>query len=209
MRQHHFQLRDLNGRDGLICISSKYALYQGLSNKVMQALRRERLKTQLPLMCINKAWDLSQFDNKTLHRQFNINVERTSRELAGEYYISLTEDVEPKKMIACTRSFSERVTDYQGLRTAISTFVANASRKLREQRQYAACVQVFVRASPFDTKGMQYGMSVSVPLPCPTYDTRDLLAAAVAGLQQIYIEGPKYAKGRGDPGPVLRCGHVH
>ncbi|HFQ7786274.1 hypothetical protein ACEPYM_02530 [Pseudomonas aeruginosa] len=95
------------------------------------------------------------------------------------------------------------------MRTAISTFVANASRMLCEQRQFAACVQVFVRTSPFDTKGMQYGKSVSAPLPCPTYDTRDLLAAAVAGLQQIYIEGPKYAKAGGDPEPALRCGHVH
>ncbi|MCY1548258.1 Protein UmuC [compost metagenome] len=41
---------------------------------------------------------------------------------------------------------------------------------------------------------MQYGRSVSVPLPSPTYDTRDLLGAAVAGLRQIYIDGPRYAK---------------
>ncbi len=52
------------------------------------------------------------------------------------------------------------------------------------------------QASPFDTKGMQYGRSVSVPMTCPTYDTRGLLAAAVAGLQQFYIEGPRYAKAR-------------
>ncbi|HBO3958493.1 translesion error-prone DNA polymerase V subunit UmuC [Pseudomonas aeruginosa] len=291
MGQPHFQLRDLIERKGLICVSSNYALYQDLSNRVMHVLRREapqiepysideawmdltgipdrdldafgrhiqgvvyrevgipvgvgisttktlaklanwsskkwkaqtgavvdlccpvkqekllryadvseiwgigrRLTTQLQSMGINKAWDLAAYDHRTLRKQFNINVERTSRELSGEYCMSLTEDVEPKQMIACTRSFSERVTSYQGLRTAISTFVANSSRKLREQRQYTACAQVFIRTSPFDTKGMQYGKSVSVPLPCPTYDTRDLLAAAVAGLQQIYIEGPRYAK---------------
>jgi DNA polymerase V len=154
----------------------------------------KRLTTQLQSMGINKAWDLSQFDPKTLRRQLNINVERTARELSGESCLSLTEDVEPKQMIACTRSFSERVEDFHALRTAICTFVANASRKLREQRQYASCIQVFVRTSPFDTSDMQYGKSVTVPLTCPTYDTRDLLTAAVEGLRQIYIQGPRYAK---------------
>lgn len=37
-------------------------------------------------------------------------------------------------------------------------------------------------------------MSISIPMTCPTYDTRDLLAAAVDELNQIYIEGPRYAK---------------
>lgn len=291
MGQPHFQLRNLIEHRGLICVSSNYALYQDLSNRVMQVLRREapqievysideawldltgipdrdleplgrhiqqavyrevgipvgvgisttkslaklanwaskkwkaktgavvdlcdpekqekllryadvgevwgigrRLTTQLQAMNINKAWDLAQFDPKTLRKQFNINVERTARELSGEYCMSLTEDVEPKQMIACTRSFSERVTDFHSLRSAISTFVANAARKLREQRQYAACVQVFVRTSPFEATGIPYSRAISVPLTCPTYDTRDLLGAAVAGLRQIYIDGPRYAK---------------
>lgn len=291
MGQPHFQLRNMIERHGLICVSSNYALYQDLSNRVMQVLRREapqievysideawldltgipdrdlealgrhiqqavyrevgipvgvgisttktlaklanwaskkwklktgavvdlcdpvkqekllhyadvgevwgigrRLTTQLQGMGINKAWDLSKFDPKTLRKQFNINVERTARELAGEYCMSLTEDVEPKQMIACTRSFSERVTDFHSLRSAISTFVANAARKLREQRQYAACVQVFVRTSPFEATGIPYSRAISVPLTCPTYDTRDLLRAATEGLRQIYIAGPRYAK---------------
>lgn len=291
MGQPHFQLRNLIDHRGLICVSSNYALYQDLSNRVMQVLRREapqievysideawldltgipdrdlealgrhiqqavyrevgipvgvgisttkslaklanwaskkwkaktgavvdlcdpvkqekllryadvgevwgigrRLTTQLQAMNINKAWDLATYDPKTLRKQFNINVERTARELAGEYCMSLTEDVEPKQMIACTRSFSERVTDFHSLRSAISTFVANASRKLREQRQYAACVQVFVRTSPFEATGIPYSRAISVPLTCPTYDTRDLLGAAVNGLRQIYIDGPRYAK---------------
>lgn len=291
MGQPHFQLRNLIERQGLICVSSNYALYQDISNRVMQVLRREapqievysideawldmtgipdrdleplgrhiqqavyrevgipvgvgisttktlaklanwaskkwkartgavvdlcdpvkqekllryadvgevwgigrRLTTQLQGMGINNAWDLSEFDPKTLRKQFNINVERTARELSGEYCMSLTEDVEPKQMIACTRSFSERVTDFHSLRSAISTFVANAARKLRDQQQYASCIQVFVRTSPFESTGIPYSRAVSVPLTRPTYDTRDLLGAAVAGLRQIYIDGPRYAK---------------
>ncbi|WP_454869700.1 translesion error-prone DNA polymerase V subunit UmuC [Pseudomonas putida] len=291
MGQPHFQLRNMIERQGLICVSSNYALYQDISNRVMQVLRREapqievysideawldltgipdrdlealgrhiqqavyrevgipvgvgisttkslaklanwaskkwkaktgavvdlcdpvkqekllryadvgevwgigrRLTTQLQAMNINKAWDLATYDPKTLRKQFNINVERTARELAGEYCMSLTEDVEPKQMIACTRSFSERVTDFHDLRTAISTFVANAARKLRDQQQYASCIQVFVRTSPFESTSIPYSRAVSVPLTRPTYDTRDLLGAAVAGLRQIYIDGPRYAK---------------
>lgn len=291
MGQPYFQLRDQIEQNGLICVSSNYALYQDLSNRVMQVLRREapriepysideawldltgipdhtlesfgrdiqrtvykevgipvgvgisttktlaklanwaskkwkgktgavvdlcdpykqkrlltyadvdeiwgiggRLTERLNHAGIRKAWDLAQYDKKTLRKQFNVNVERTARELAGEYCMSLEEDVEPKQMIACTRSFSDRVTDYAGLRTAISTFVAKAAQKLREQRQYAACIQVFIRTSPFEVNGMPYSRSISVPLTCPTFDTRDLLEAAVSGLQAIFISGPKYAK---------------
>lgn len=291
MGQPHFELRDLIERKGLICLSSNYALYQDLSNRVMNVLRREapqievysidegwldltgiadrdleafgrhlrdtvyrevgipvvvgisttksltklanwaskkwkaktgavvdlvdpakqekllryadvgeiwgigrQLNKRLELMGINKAWDLATFDKKTVHRHFNINVEKTARELSGECCFELTEDVTPKQMIACTRSFSQRVKTLDGLRSAISTFVATASRKLRTQNQYAACIQVYVRTSPFDTSGMPYARSVSIPLAYPSFDTRDLMDAALAGLQQIYIAGPKYAK---------------
>ncbi len=291
MGQPHFELRDLIERKGLICVSSNYALYQDLSNRVMQVLSREapqievysidegwldltgipdrdleaygrhlrdivyrevgipvgvgisttksltklanwaskkwkvktgavvdlvdpakqekllrfadvgeiwgigrQLNKRLELMNIKKAWDLATFDKKTLRRHFNINVEKTARELSGEYCYALEEDVVPKQMIACTRSFSERVTTLDGLRSAVSTFVANASRKLRSQNQYAVCVQVFVRTSPFDTSGIPYARSVSIPLAYPSFDTRDLMEAALAGLQQIYISGPRYAK---------------
>lgn len=291
MGQPHFELRDLIERKGLICVSSNYALYQDLSNRVMNVLRREapaievysidegwldltgipdrdlksfgrhlrdtvyrevgipvgvgisttksltklanwaskkwkaktgavvdlvdpvkqekllrfagvgevwgigrQLTKRLQLMGINKAWDLATFDKKTVRRLFNINVEKTARELSGEYCYALEEDVVPKQIIACTRSFSERVTTLDGLRAAISTFVANASRKLRAQNQYASCVQVFVRTSQFDTSGRPYARSVSIPLAYPSFDTRDLMEAALAGLQQIYIDGPKYAK---------------
>lgn len=156
--------------------------------------RGRQLNKRFELMNIKKAWDLATFDKKTVRRHFNINVEKTARELSGEYCYELEEDVTPKQIIACTRSFSQRVTTLDGLRSAISTFVANASRKLRTQNQYAACVQVFVRTSPFDTSGMPYARSVSIPLAYPSFDTRDLMEAALAGLQQIYISGPRYAK---------------
>ncbi|MNY32346.1 DNA polymerase V subunit UmuC [compost metagenome] len=35
---------------------------------------------------------------------------------------------------------------------------------------------------------------MSIPLAYPSFDTRDLLEAAMSGLQQIFVEGPKYAK---------------
>jgi DNA polymerase V len=41
MGQPYFELRDLVERKGLICVSSNYALYQDLSNRVMSVLRRE------------------------------------------------------------------------------------------------------------------------------------------------------------------------
>lgn len=92
-----------------------------------------QLKNRLQLMGINKGWDLATFDKKTVRRHFNIKVGKTSRELAGEYCHELTEDVTPKQMIACTRSFSQRVTPLDGLAQQslrlLQTLQGNCGRK--------------------------------------------------------------------------------
>lgn len=153
-----------------------------------------QLTKHLNEMGVRKAWDLASFDKKTIRKAFNVNLEKTARELAGEPCYELEEHAAPKQMIACTRSFSERINTIEELRAAVATVVSNAAIKLRAQNCFASCVQVFVQTSPFDNKGQQYGRSISVPLTSPSYDTRDLIAAAQSGLQQIFKDGPRYAK---------------
>ncbi|WBM11025.1 DUF4113 domain-containing protein (plasmid) [Pseudomonas aeruginosa] len=49
-------------------------------------------------------------------------------------------------------------------------------------------------SSPFTTGAEHYSRTATVPLPYPSSDTRDIIAAAQAGLRAIYIPGPAYAK---------------
>jgi DNA polymerase V len=137
---------------------------------------------------------LAACDLKVLRRQYSVNLERTARELNGERCFALEEGAAPKKMIACTRSFGQRKYSLAELQEAVTGYTTRAAEKLRGQRQLCQAVQVFVQTSPFDRSGERYGRSTGVQLMCPTADTRDLVAAAQAGLQTIYRLGPAYAK---------------
>ena len=149
---------------------------------------------RLNAMGIKYAGELADYDRKTLRRIFNVTVERTARELAGERCFALEESPEPKKMIACTRSFGERVFELSQLQQAMATFASRACEKLRNQRQMSRAVQVFVSTGAFSEGAERYSRSATVPLPYPTSDTRDIVEAAQAGLRAIYARGPAYAK---------------
>ncbi len=153
-----------------------------------------KISARLNTMGVSTALQLAEFDRKTLRRMFNVNVERTARELAGEACFALEEGPEPKQMIACTRSFGERKHTLQELQEAVAGYATRASEKLRGQRHLCQAIQVFIRSSPFDQRGEAYSRGVCVALPFPSADTRDLVAAALSGLQSIYRPGPAYAK---------------
>lgn len=149
---------------------------------------------RLNAMGIKQAVQLADFDRKTLRRLFNVNVERTARELAGERCFELEESPEPKKMIACTRSFGERVYELALLEQAVATYASRASEKLRLQNQMCRMVQVFVSTGAFTEGAERYSRSACVPLPYPSADSRDIVEAAQAGLRAIYASGPAFAK---------------
>lgn len=153
-----------------------------------------RLSTRLGAMGITTALQLADYDHKTLRRLFSINVERTARELTGEGCFALDDGPEPKKMIAATRSFGQRIYDLAGLEEAVATYASRAAEKLRAQQQYCQLLQVFIRSSAFAQGAERYSRAATVPLHYPTADTRDLVAAAQAGLRSIFTPGPGYAK---------------
>ncbi len=153
-----------------------------------------KISARLNTMGVSTALHLADYDRKTLRRMFNVNVERTARELAGEACFALEEGPEPKQMIACTRSFGERKHTLQELQEAVAGYATRAGEKLRGQRHLCQAIQVFIRSSPFDQRGEPYSRATCVALPYPSADTRDLVAASLAGLQAIFRPGPAYAK---------------
>lgn len=142
---------------------------------------------------IKTAWQLATADPKLLRRTFNVNVERTARELHGIPCFPFDDGPERKQQIICSRSFGAKVFSLESLQGAVASFVGTAAGKLRAQGSLANCLQVFARSSHFGT-GQAYSGSRIVALPYPTDDTRDLLAAAMHGLADLYRDGVAYAK---------------
>lgn len=153
-----------------------------------------RMFEELGGMGVVTAWQLTQQDPKALRRLFSVTLEKTLRELRGERCYALEEGAEPKKMIACSRSFSARVSELPVLREAVASYVARASEKLRAQGDYACALQVFIQTGQFNENERRYANSATVPLLIPSSDTRDLVAASLAGLERIYRPGFRYLK---------------
>ena len=152
-----------------------------------------RISKQLTEGGIKTVQDLVRMDLATIRRGFSVVLERTVRELQGTQCIGLDDSPEPKKEIACTRSFGHPVMEIAGLTEAITEFSSRAAEKVRKQHSLAGDVMVFIRTSPF-RKDAQYSRSIVVPLLRPSADTTVIVQAAVMGLQAIYRSGYKYAK---------------
>lgn len=100
---------------------------------------------------------------------------------------------EPKREIACTRSFGSSVEDIGPLIEAVSGFASRAAEKLRGQRSHAREVLALIRTSPF-RKDAQYSRSTIVPLRRPSYDPSAVVEVAVADLHAIYQPGYRLGK---------------
>lgn len=156
----------------------------GVGRKIGAALTEAGVRTAL---------DLSRMDPAVAKRRWSVVLERTVRELQGVPCIGLEDHPEPKKQIACTRSFGHAVEALGPLSEAVSEFASRAAEKLRAQGGVASEVLVFIRTSPF-RKDPQYSKSMIVPMRRPSSDTSAIVGAALLGLRAIYTPGFRLAK---------------
>ncbi len=153
-----------------------------------------RLSNKLNIMGIESALDLSRAPVPFIRKHFSVVLERTVRELRGEPCISLEEEIPTKQQIVCSRSFSARITSREDMRQALCCYAERAAEKLREQKQYCRQIAVFFRSSPHAVNETYYTDSASEQLLTATQDTRDIVAAAMRGLDKIWKDGPRYMK---------------
>ncbi len=153
-----------------------------------------RISKKLNALGIKTALDLSEQSTWIIRKHFNVVLERTVRELRGEPCLELEEFAPAKQEIVCSRSFGERVTDYEEMRQAIYSYAARAAEKLRGEHQYCRFISTFVKTSPFALNEPYYGNSAAVTLLTPTQDSRDIINAAVKCLDKIWRDGHRYQK---------------
>ncbi len=153
-----------------------------------------RISRKLNAMGIKTALDLSEQSTWVIRKHFNVVLERTVRELRGEPCFELDEFAPEKQEIVCSRSFGDRVTEYEQMRQAICYYAARAAEKLRGEHQHCRFISAFVKTSPFSPDEPYYGNSASVKLLTPTQDSRDIINAASKCLSHIWKEGHRYQK---------------
>ncbi len=153
-----------------------------------------RMSKKLEAMGIHTVLALADTPTALIRKHFSVVLERTVRELRGESCLGFEEYTPHKQEIICSRSFGERVTDYEAMRQAICSYAARAAEKLRAEHQYCRFISAFVKTSPFALNEPYYGNSASTKLLTPTEDSRDIIEAATHCLDIIWREGLRYQK---------------
>lgn len=151
-----------------------------------------KLSTRLESLGIKTALQLADAHLPFIRKNFGVTVERTVRELNGISCISV-DALPAKEQIICSRSFGERITSLQQMHEAVCQYAERAAEKLRGERRYCRHINVFLRTSPFSDEPY-YSNSSSQILMTATQDTRDIVAAAVRCLDQVWRDGFRYQK---------------
>lgn len=153
-----------------------------------------RSAAKLAALNIATAWDLARFDIGTLRKTFGVTMERTARELRGISCIGFNEGPPPKEAICSSKMFGKRQSELPPIREALAAYVSRAAEKLRSQASLCSTIQVGLQTQLADQQGPRYANAVTLALPAPTDDTREILALAQQGLTQIYRPGYPYSK---------------
>ena len=153
-----------------------------------------RTEEKLAKLGVTTVFDLKQSSPQALRKQFSILMERTVRELNGEFCIPLEKSNPPKKQLVCSRGFGNPVSSLSELSEAIIMYTTRVAEKLRRQRSMTATVYIFIQTNPFKKKDQQYNPGCLIHLASPTNDTRILIRAVLVGLKSIYKPGFTYKK---------------
>jgi DNA polymerase V len=153
-----------------------------------------KLADRLIALNIDTAWKLSQYDHKMLRKLFSVNVERASRELAGEVCLHMHQAPELKQEIMKSCMFGRRVFDLALLREAAANYTSVAAEKMRKQQSLCQQISISVQTGMHEDPLKRYFNQIDLHLVNPTDDTRLLITAALAGLDRIYRKGYAYSK---------------
>ena len=153
-----------------------------------------KLAPKLQALGYNTVLDLKRANPEALRQQFSVVMQKTIHELNGIICIEMEEIAPPKKQIVSSRSFGQAVYDYNSLAESITLYMSRAAEKLRKQQYYAGSAYVFIRTSEFKPEHPYYSNGMTISMPSPTDDTRQLVNVVLWGLKQIYKPNIKYAK---------------
>lgn len=144
-----------------------------------------RLARWCRLRGVADARALRDMPTAELRRKCGVIGLRLQQELRGVPCMPLVSLAPAKQETCVSRSFSQPVRELAALRQAIATYLVRAAEKLRQQRQLAGAITVFVRSSPFDGTSL-YSRAATATLPLASNDTAVLLAAALPLVEGLF-----------------------
>ena len=151
-----------------------------------------KLEKRFQQMGIHTALKLAQYPVGLVKNNFNVEVERTIRELNGQMCKKWDQVRADKQQIYSTRSVGERIVDIDSLRQALSKHAGIAARKARQQGSLCKVFLCFAGNSPFDEHPQSFRFIHRFAYP--TADTQQLTKVACDAAEQLFKEGVRYYK---------------
>lgn len=151
-----------------------------------------RTQSHLKIMGIHSALDLAQASLELIKKNFNVEIERTVRELNGQACKKWDSVRADKQQIFSTRSVGSRITDLESLKQALSKHAGIASKKARDQGSLCRVMICFANTSPFDPKPLNRRLTYHFPYP--TADVNQITKAATLVAEKLFIENVRFYK---------------
>lgn len=153
----------------------------------------KKLSERLKGMSVYTAWDFREMDPYKIRKKMGVVGERMLWELRGTSCLPLCE-AQPKKSIACSRSFGKIVTRQEELAEALATYVSKACAKLRAQNSCATAICVYLESMMDSNSHLRRQYSHVKSFPLATNDTPQIISMAKLILSKLYISSEKYKK---------------
>jgi len=184
--------KKLSGFNGVAVINSKTSGDEILNRMNVDEVWGigRKIAKRLRLEGINNAAQLAEQDAKHIRQQFSLVTERTVNELNGISCLSWDEVKSPKKEIFSTRSFGQRITTKDELRSALVTHAAIVGRKVRRQNSLIKKLMIFASNSPHDD--LYYKQAIVYPFILATENTCEMANAVNQVIDSIYKAGVSF-----------------
>ncbi len=144
---------------------------------------------------IETAFDLKNSNNTWIKKNTNVLGLKTVMELRGVSCVNFNTEEDSKRKNCCvSRSFGNKVTEFNVLKEAVVSHCLNAAEKIRLDQQVVKSVIVFIRNSPFNKNEKFFSTSKKVDLPISTDDSLLLSKVCIQSLEEIFVQGPRYQK---------------
>ncbi|MCE0496232.1 Y-family DNA polymerase [Vibrio salinus] len=151
-----------------------------------------RTSASLKIMGVNNAYDLACYSPEKAKKEFNIEVERTIRELNGIPCKGWDTPRSDKKQIYSTRSVGRRITELESLQQALAKHAGIAARKARNQHSLCRVMLCFASNSSYDARPQS--SRILHHFPYPTDDSIQIVKAATEAAGKLFKPGVHYYK---------------
>lgn len=151
-----------------------------------------KLTLHLRTLGITTALQLANYSPSLARKAFNVELERTVRELNGQVCKQWDEARADKKQIFSTRSVGARISKRVQLTEALCQHAAIASRKARDQGSLCKVMVCFASNSPFDAA--PYSKRLIHRFAYPTSDVTQITKVVSELSLQLYADGVRFYK---------------